>query len=95
MQCQFGSRTPLTYPTLVGIQLLRVNSLVLDDVLESKVHVPAKAPVVPVRSRTVHEVLLTQRPQASGSSKKLSLEASSLYTVVYPEHYSITGTVVT
>lgn len=84
-----GSWIPLTYPTHVGVRLLWVDALILDDVLEGKVHVPAKTPVVPVLHRTVNEVLLTQRPQASASSKKLAFEASSLYTVVYAERYSI------
>ena len=61
---------------LVGVGLLRVDAAIVLDVLEGVVHEAAVAPVVPVRARAVHQVLLRERHQVPGLPEVLPLQRS-------------------
>ena len=56
---------------------LRVDSLVLDDVLEGKVHETALARVVALGNRAVHELLLRQRGERASRDRDGTLSRSS------------------
>lgn len=49
------------YLSLVWVQVLQIDSMVVLDILECVVHQTAVAAVVSVSSRTIHQVLFTQR----------------------------------
>lgn len=69
--------TQATYRSQVRIRILRVQTAVVLDVLESLVHQTAIAALVALRSGAIHQVLLTQRHQLPGLSKVLTLQGSS------------------
>lgn len=58
----------------VGIRGLRVDALVVDDVLEGSVHVAAIAAVVAVFARAVHQVLGAQVDQPPRGLGQLPLQ---------------------
>lgn len=58
----------------VGIRGLRVDALVVDDVLEGSVHVAAVAAVVAVFARAVHQVLGAQVHQPPRGLGQLPLQ---------------------
>lgn len=64
------------YLSLVGVGLLGVDPVVVDDVLEGSGHEPAAAAPVPLRHGAVHEVLGAQRHQGPRLQLHLRLERS-------------------
>lgn len=65
-----------TYRSQVRIGILRVQTAVVLDVLESLVHQAAVAALVALRSGAIHQVLLTQRHQLPALSVVLTLQGS-------------------
>lgn len=68
---------PDTYCSQVGIGLLRVQTVVVLDILEGLVHQASIAALVAFRSGTFHQVLLAQRHQLAGFPELLALQSSS------------------
>lgn len=64
----------LTLTSLVWIRVLRVNSVVILDVLIGEIHQTAIAAVVTVAGGTVDQVLLGQRHQITGGPLVLALQ---------------------
>lgn len=60
--------------SFVGIRRVRVDALVVDDVLEGSVHVAALAAVVAVFAGAVHQVLGAQVNQPPGGLGQLPLQ---------------------
>ncbi len=66
-----------THRSQVRIRVLRVQALVVLDVLEGLIHQTAVAALVALRSGTVHQVLLAQRHQFACLPEVLTLHGSS------------------
>lgn len=65
-----------TYSSQVRIRILRVQTAVILDVLESLVHQTTVAALVALWSGAIYQVLLTQRHQLPGLSEVLTLQGS-------------------
>lgn len=71
---KYGMWRPVAHLSFVGIRRLRVDALVVDDVLEGSVHVAAVAALVAVFARTVHQVLGAEVDQLPRGLGQLSLQ---------------------
>lgn len=65
-----------SYLCEVRVRLLRIDAIVVLDVLEAQVHETAVTALVPLRPRTVHQVLLAQGSQLARFSEVLALQGS-------------------
>lgn len=65
-----------SYHCKVGIWLLRIQSIVVLNILEGLVHEASITAMIALRPRTVHQVLLTQRNQLSSFTEQLTLQGA-------------------
>ena len=65
-----------TYLCKIRVRLLRINSIVVLDVLEALVHDTAITACVSMWPRAIHQILLTQGDQLACFSEVLALQRS-------------------
>lgn len=65
-----------SYRCKIRIRLLRIQPIVVLNILEGLVHEASITAMIALWPRTVHQVLLTQRNQLSRSTKQLTLQGT-------------------